>query len=59
MPGITMGRVTVRKIVQRLAPSEEAASSMAGSRLRNMPRRFMYATGKKDSVSTRVSPLSP
>ena len=55
MPGITMGRVTVRKI----APSEEAASSMAGSRLRNMPRRFMYATGKKDSVSTRVSPLSP
>ena len=49
----------MRKIVQRLAPSEEAASSMAGSRLRNMPRRFMYATGKKDSVSTRVSPLSP
>ena len=41
MPGTIMGRVTVRKIVQRLAPSEDAASSMAGSRLRNMPSRFM------------------
>jgi len=40
-PGMSIGRVTVRKIVQGEAPSDAAASSVAGSRLRSMPSMFM------------------
>ena len=40
-PGISIGRVTVRKTLHGEAPREAAASSMAGSRLRSIPSMFM------------------
>ena len=58
-PGISMGRVTVRKIFHEDAPREAAASSIAGSRFLSMPSMFMYATGKKERERTRVRPERP
>ena len=56
MPGINIGKVTLRNTLNLEEPKLAAASSSEGSRFFIMPNKFMYATGKNEVVSTINKP---
>ena len=54
-PGSITGSVTLRTVVAVLAPDVEAASSRAGSMLRNKPTTMRKMVGVSRNASTTTS----